>query len=285
MTRLPALLSLSLCRTFADQSAKIWDDLMMAQMSGRVWDEETITNILLRDVERAHPQDVATFQFKKPQEKVTGADWEWWLTDGRLWLGLLIQAKRLDPESYRYRGIKHRVGTDQIPQIDLLLRWADFKGIDPLYLFYNYSNTRLHALNWNCGSMDPDLEQLGCTIAHAGAVKRVLSYGGAGLPKMSTVSYPLRCLVCCPMLADPDDSLPGRAHGITKSLRGLLSDRDDHVDPVGPRPPGIRDEPPAYVQRLLAASLDERGPIIEEVRSQVGPISALVVIKERRERS
>jgi hypothetical protein len=60
---------------------------------------------------------------------------------------------------------------------------------------------------------------LGCTVAHVEAVKRKLSLGGAGLPKMTTVSYPLPCLVCCSVLADPDASLPGRAYGITKRLR------------------------------------------------------------------
>jgi hypothetical protein len=124
---------------------------------------------------------------------------------------------------------------------------------------------------------------LGCTVAHAEAVKRKLSRGGAGLPKMSTVSYPLRCLVCCSVLADPDASLPGRAYGVTKRLRPLPDADDDRHALPGPERFGPRDEPPEYVRRLLESPLEERGRVIEELRPLVGAIGTLVVIREPRE--
>ena len=71
-------------------------DLGAATRGGLRRGEETITEDLLLNVKKAHPSEVIEYQFNKREKSFTGADWEWWLTDGRLWFGLLIQAKRLD---------------------------------------------------------------------------------------------------------------------------------------------------------------------------------------------
>jgi hypothetical protein len=280
MVSLPGLSSPPLCRTFTDQSQKIWRDLSRAQVAGLRRGEETITEVLLQDIHDAHPREVVTFPFNKREEGFTGADWEWWLTDDRLWLGLLIQAKRLDPKSHKYPGMKHKSQNAPASQIDLLLDQANSKAIDPIYCFYNYSPSWQSFLSWNCCSDIHDTSVLGCTVAHAGAVKRKLDRGGAGLPKLSTISYPVSCLVCCSVRADPDASLPGRAYGVTKRLRAWSGDDGDRVA-LGHGP---RDEPPGYVRRLLECPPEERERVIEELRSQVGPIGTLVVIRERRER-
>jgi hypothetical protein len=43
---------------------------------------------------------------------------------------------------------------------------------------------------------------------------------------------------------------------------------------------GPREYPPSYVKRLLDASPDQRGRVIEELRKEVGSIGSLTVIKE-----
>lgn len=268
-----------LCRTLGVETEKIWVDLGRASGAGLIRSEETITDDLLLNVQTAHPYEVITYQFNKREEPFTGADWEWWLTDGHLWYGLLIQAKRLDLKSHKYPQIKKVVGKPGTPQIDLLIEQARLKGIDPLYFFYNYSTGSPSAFTWNCGTTPFDLYQLGCTVAHAAAVNRVLGKGGAGLPRISPISYPLRCLVCCPVLAEPDDSLPGCAHGISKRLR-IFAEQVDTAPYGDPHPLA---EPPGYVRRLLATAPDERGRVIEELRDQVGPIGSLIIIKDRRE--
>jgi hypothetical protein len=270
-----------LCLTFEKQAEKIWNDLTSAQSMGLIHDEETVTNNLLLEIQRAHPIDVITVQFFKPQEKFTGADWEWWLTDGNSWFGLLIQAKRLGPTSHKYAGLKHGVGKEKTPQIELLLNWARHKGIDPLYFFYNYGSGRLESLPWNCGSIAPTIGQLGCTVAHAATVKSVLARGGAGLAKMSAISSPLRCLVCCEALAFPDNSLPGRIHGVTRRLRAL-GVPDEAGDKRAVDWPTPRRVPPSYVQRLIETPVEQRGGIIEELRREVGHVGRLVVIMEKR---
>ena len=195
MVTLPQLPSRLLCQTFSRQAQKIWEDLSRAQAQGRNRNEETITDDFLDDVQNQHPQEVATFQFNKRDEQFTGADWEWWLTNDRVWLGLLVQAKRLRRHSHKY-GIKHWVASGNMWQMELLLQQARWKGVDPLYCFYNYDSSWPNHLTWNCCTTH-DLPLFGCTVAHAAAVKNQLYLGGAGLPKMSTVSYPLSCLVCC----------------------------------------------------------------------------------------
>jgi hypothetical protein len=196
-----------------------------------------------------------------------------------LWFGLLIQAKRLDSKSHKYPQIKKRIGKRKIPQIDLLTAQARLKGIDPVYFFYNYSNGNPLAFTWNCGAAPLDLLQLGCTVAHAAAVQRALVQGGAGLPKISLISYPLRCLVCCPVLAEPPDSLPGCAHSIAKRLR-VFAEQGGAATADYPHP---LLEPPDYVLRLLDAAPEQRRGLTEELREQVGPIGSLVIIQDRRE--
>jgi hypothetical protein len=150
MIILPRLSSPPLCRTFTSQSAKIWDDLSKAHATGIGRGEETITDDFLQDVQQAHPRQVVTVQFRKREEGFTGADWEWWLTDDHLWLGLLIQAKRLGSKTHKYQGIKHKSSNAQMPQIDLLLQQVHFKGINPIYCFYNYSPSWPSQLRLNC---------------------------------------------------------------------------------------------------------------------------------------
>jgi hypothetical protein len=140
----------SLCPTFERESKKIWRDFGSAYGSGLLRSEETITEDLLLAIQRSHPLQVITIPFHKGQEARTGADWEWWLTNGSLGTGLLIQAKRLDRDSHKYPEIKHKVGHPAKPQIDLLIEQSKLKGIDPLYFFYNYSSSPISSFSWNC---------------------------------------------------------------------------------------------------------------------------------------
>ncbi|WP_334147144.1 DUF6615 family protein [Hyphomicrobium sp.] len=265
-----------LCSTFISMARKIWNDLGAARALGISRGEETVTDNFLLDVQMAHPADVATFQFNKPEEAITGADWEWWLTDGRRWAGLLIQAKILKPKANLYSSIKHKVRGR--PQIDILLEQAGLKGIPALYFLYNHTQLTFPKLSWNCGSTSPDIEQLGCTVAYAAAVKPLVKQGGVGITTLGPVSVPLRCLVCCRVHAEPpdDSSLPSRVNGIVQVLASRAGDDAIRVDA-----PRLRTDPPSYVRELIAAPIDQRQHVIERVRSEVGPIGSLVVIKDR----
>lgn len=265
-----------LCNTFVAMAQKIWIELGLARSLGINRGEETVTDNFLLDVQAAHPAEVATFQFTKPEESITGADWEWWLTDGRQWAGLLIQAKILKPKANLYSSIKHKVRGQ--PQIDILLDQANRKDIPALYFLYNHTLLTFAKLTWNCISTAPQLAQLGCTVAYAAAVKPLIKQGGVGISTLGPVSVPLRCLVCCRSFTGPSDnpSLPSRAHGVVRYL-AKLGGGDRLYGDI----PTLRSEPPSYVRELISASIDARHQVIERVRSEVGPIGSLVVIKDR----
>lgn len=265
-----------LCGTFVAMAQKIWTDLGRARLLGINRGEETITEDFLLDVQSAHPAEVATFQFTKPEESVTGADWEWWLTNGREWVGLLIQAKVLKAKANLYSSIKHKVRGRA--QIDVLLDQANLKGIPALYFFYNHSLLTFPKLSWNCFSTPPQIEQLGCTVAFAAAVKPLIRQGGVGISTLAPVSVPLRCLVCCRGFAGSDDdpSLPRRTNGVVRFLAERAAG-----DAVRFDIPRLRSEPPAYVRELISAPIEDRQRVIERVRAEVGPIGSLVVIKDR----
>lgn len=265
-----------LCNTFMAMAQKIWTELGLARSLGISRGEETVTDTFLLDIQAAHPAEVATFQFTKPEESITGADWEWWLTDGRQWVGLLIQAKILKPKANLYSSIKHKVKGR--PQIDILLDQASLKGIPALYFLYNHTLLTFPQLSWNCSSTDPELEQLGCTVAFAAAVKPLIKRGGVGITTLGPVSVPLRCLVCCRgFTVDSDNpSLPTRTHDVVRYLAERGGDDRAYID----LPPS-RSEPPSYVRDLLSVPIGERQRVIEQVRSEVGPIGSLVVIKDR----
>jgi hypothetical protein len=47
-------------------------------------------------------------------------------------------------------------------------------------------------------------------------------------------------------------------------------------------PLGLRREPPEYVRRLQAMPPEERGLLVDELRSQVGPVKVLLITTELR---
>lgn len=266
-----------LCDTFIAMAQKIWTELGRARLLGISRSEETVTENLLLQIKSAHPREVETFQFNKHEESITGADWEWWLTDGQLWVGFLVQAKILRQKANIYSSIKHKVRGR--PQIDILLDQANLKGIPALYFLYNHTSLTFPKLSWNCLSTAPQLEQLGCTVAHAAAIKPLIKQGGVGISTLGPVCIPLRCLVCCQGFPGSSVhlSLPGRANGIIQYLAACGAGEAVHA-----HLPTLRSEPPSYVTALTSASIEDRQGVIERVRSEVGPIGSLVVIRDRR---
>lgn len=270
MARVPRLPSPALCSTFETESKDVWLHLEAAFQVGLSRGEATITDDLLLNVQKAHPSEVFTYPFDTRQEGIVGADWEWWLSNGRKWVGLLIQAKKLNPKSNKYGKIKYK------NQMDQLIRWARQKHVSPLYVFYNYSKLPSRKLAWNCGSMPFVKEQLGCTVAHALAVRTVVKSGGAGLSRMTKISLPMRCLVCCPVLGGPNGSLPERVHGVANYLGNMAGGIE--LSPRSIEPGALREDPPDYVRRLLSTPEEDRRTVIEQLRDEVGPIAGLVVV-------
>ncbi len=60
--------------------------------------EETFTDNIMLDLKLKHPVEIFTRPFNKREEGVSGADWEWSLTNATedSWLSLRVQAKILN---------------------------------------------------------------------------------------------------------------------------------------------------------------------------------------------
>lgn len=280
MVKIPKLPSTSLCKSFSDQALVIWTQLRRAHSLGILRDEETITNDLLLTLQSAHPTEIATFQFRKVEEKFTGADWEWWITDGTRWIGFLVQAKILNRNCGKYTTLHHKVGAFRHPQIALLISEAKRKCIIPLYVFYNYKWSGIT----KCCDSDIDTAQFGCTVAHANIVHHRVGQGGAGLATLAEISLPIQCMVCC---SGQSSSLPERAaHAVVRSAR-VSTTFDPYTDGVtaGSWPdidePTFLNSPPLYVERLIHSKNEkERQRVIEEVLGEVGAVRSVVVMRQ-----
>src|ERR1041384_2843347 len=103
--------------------------------------EESITDYLLLDLVRAHPQEVVVKQFNKVKEggKI-GADWLWWFVGGGVGYGMRVQAKRMSRKGLGYDGLDRNAGKTGIKQIDLLIQDAAAQNppLYPMYCFYNH---------------------------------------------------------------------------------------------------------------------------------------------------
>jgi hypothetical protein len=87
----------------AEQAARTWDFLAEGASYKILPGEETLTDINLIELKRTLPPLIYTEKFTRYREgRDTAADWEWWIGDRDTWLGLRVQAKRLDPYTQRY---------------------------------------------------------------------------------------------------------------------------------------------------------------------------------------
>src|SRR4051794_33455900 len=95
-----------LCKDFAKQAVSTWTRLENSLVTSLTFDEESLTDINLQDLQLKHPYSIKTKKFnKQTEEPMNGADWEWWLLSGNRGLGLRIQAKRLNLNSLLYPSV------------------------------------------------------------------------------------------------------------------------------------------------------------------------------------
>lgn len=184
-----------------DQACQVWSDLEDSKTMEYPWDEETITNILIKNLRKNYPGKVVVIPFTKPIEGESGADWIWSFVsaNGSCTATMLVQAKKLDADEERYCEIMRKIGTRNPPelQIDKLLATANAHSIPALYAFYNHvtDGSRVPVI---CGTLPKGspkhISAFGISIARAEDVQ-------ANLPHLdfdihSRDSIPLHCLLC-----------------------------------------------------------------------------------------
>lgn len=202
---------------------------------------------------RSHPGVVKIQQFNRREEARTGADWAWWF-EGLGWLGMRVQAKRLEASSRRYEHLLYLSGKKRTRQVDLLRSAAKKDGLYPIYCFYNYWDTTAHpvaTVPFHCQSFGPSEQVLGCTLAAADDVHSIVEAGKDDLSSVLDVSFPWVCLVCCPGTES--------ARGLADRVRGALEMHrsDAPVRGEGSRrgrrraAPTLVERPPTYVTETL----------------------------------
>jgi len=207
------------------EARAVWDDLKEAKALKVPWQEETITDTLIRNLRRSYPGNVEVIPFSKPLEGESGADWLWSFTskDRVTTATMLVQAKRLNNDEVEYPDIIRNIGKRSPPQrqIDQLITVASRYGVPALYAFYNHLEdiTRVTA---RCGSLnlgDPDhIFGFGISIAGADEVAATLPDQTFDCHKVHSI--PLHCLLCTGSAAKR--GIGGSPEAIVDNLRDRL---------------------------------------------------------------
>jgi hypothetical protein len=239
-----------LCTTFCNRAILTWQYLRNGVRSGIELGEETLTDINLLDIQLRHPNEVRTAKFNRIKEgRETGADWEWWFGSKSGWLGLRIQAKKLNHTSLEYDSLD-KASKKHGYQVDMLLADAMKNGLVPLYCLYNFWDTHRSAVQWNCGTYAQSSELHGCTLANANDIKSLISANDKSLKSVSAKALPWNCLVCCQGFSNQGDDITRRASGI---LRGFWNFNDNQMR--------IAERPPDYVSNVLAGEFSRETPM------------------------
>ena len=137
--------------------------------------EETITDLLMLDLNRHVLTQGLFVQTSKDREAIRGTDFEWWLgSDVTGWIRLAVQAKKLDLKSNRYNKLNHTI--NNVKQIDRLERYANRHGAIPLYCLYNYNDNVNPYEHWHCCQRPFDEEAFGCTLTPSSNIQNSYKY-------------------------------------------------------------------------------------------------------------
>ena len=179
-----------------------WDRLRDAKALSVRFGEETITDLMMLEIQRQALPSIVVDPTSKRNESLSGTDFELWMgSDQAGWVRLAVQAKKLHLASDNYHGFNHKVGQAKTRQIKLLEAYAQTNDAVPLYCLYNYTVDLSAFLYWHCcqGLQAFQPKQLGCTITPSSTIKKTLcQYGGKNFSNIhqAECTLPWRCLAC-----------------------------------------------------------------------------------------
>ena len=188
---------------FEEITRRIWTDINLSKKYGTLYGEETITDSILLELAKQNYFNIRILQTPKRSEAIKGTDWEWYVgsyTYG--WIRYAIQAKKLNPDSYVYDSLNHKVGKppNDEHQISILKSFAKINGAVPIYNFYNYFPSVKEDVHWQC-SKSFDQELLGWTFTTLTNVESAIdTRGSRTFDKIHRLenTLPIRCLFTCP---------------------------------------------------------------------------------------
>lgn len=242
----------ALCSTLGRTAAETWTHLHDSERLNVSVSEESITDFNLLNIERAHPGVLDVTQFTKKRESETGADWEWWLGDGRThrYCRLWIQVKKLTRKAQRFAAMNDSVGKGPNKQLqfDLLYSQARQNSAIPLYCFYNYWDEVDPFAGCTCLACQQHTASLvhhGCTIASAHSLRYFPRRARSQLQCIKSVAVPWHRLVC---LCRPMPSTVDFVDRVAALLSSTLHLADGDI-PIWTKPPG-------YVRGILSGQMD-----------------------------
>lgn len=262
-------MSSSLCDAFTKASIDTWHRIQEGRALQYPLGEETLTDLLLRDLLRLHLPDITIEAFTKDEEGRNGADWEWWFQgSSNNWLGLRVQAKVIAHKKDEFTKLHYYKDSKDTPpirtyQCDKLIANAaadpDWPCV-PVYCLYSYwSAAYTVPFGYCCWGPRPSASSFGCSIVPATDVLKLRAADSNGRDHRNKVtdtlqySLPLACLVCCPFG-------PG-TESVAERMHALL----DAMDALQPGIEYLRPSPPSYVQQLTrerrAQSTAQRGDV------------------------
>jgi hypothetical protein len=246
-------MSSSLCDAFTRASIDTWHRIQEGRALRYPLGEETLTDLLLRDLLRLHLPDITIKAFTKKAEGKNGADWEWWFQGytGN-WLGLRVQAKVIAHDADEFKHLHYYKNKGTPPQrkyqCDKLITNAAASHkwpCVPVYCLYSYwTATHTVPMGYCCWGPRPSASSFGCSVVPATDVRALRAADSTGRDLRSTLSdtlqysLPLACLVCCPF-GPGTESVAERMHALLDAM-GALQPELDYLRPT----------PPPYVQQL-----------------------------------
>lgn len=270
---------MSLCTDFIIRARWTWEWIKRATSVKIAPKEETITDLNLVELQTKHPNEIKTETFTKYEESRIGADWDWWLGSGDLWLRLGVQAKILDPQTLKYEHLDYSPKNSPKRQIDLLIYHSlnDKPPKIPVYVFYNYWDINKFDPPWLCPIYSKSIETLGCAVSEAISIKSILDQGSKTLQDIADVMYPWSCLVCCKGFSKQNERLPSIAFNFLLGAFGRYI--KESAFPLYERSRFVLEKAPSYVYQIL-----EGKRLSEEEWSKIN-VNRISVIYEREEKN
>ncbi|MGV8104256.1 MAG: DUF6615 family protein [Mesotoga sp.] len=223
-----------LCTLFKSISQHVWRFLELSSTTGIGVSEESITDGILIALAACGGKNVVVRKFSRNQESKNGADLEMWFHLKKKFVGLLIQAKKLDSSSNSYKYIDHKNGK----QLSDLLSSASTLLI-PSYLLYNFWKKHPKKQLPNPSII------YGCAVSNAHDIQPHLKKPNNTLQSMFPIETPFQCLTC-------DCESSDHAHlsrlDLRKVAKTFVSREEREMNDYNKY---ITDNPPDYVRRLL----------------------------------
>ena len=272
-------------------SVNIWTRRGAAKLAGLPYNEETVTEGLLLDLQINFPGDVRIVPFTKKREARIGGDWAWTFVgrDGRSNQGMLVQAKRLDDDDRIYDSLYKKTrlkGESQLKlQLVRLIENAKRYRLPPVYAFYNHLNDDSRIPHFSCGTLAALYsrcpESWGVALASAIEVQRAKP--DKSFDRHRCHSMPLHCLLCSQ--GTGQQSAMGSSDAAATALSRLFARSADTEDLGSDFSPPF--EPAAelpYIFRKAervhrAREMDDEGTI-EELSTEFPGLAGAVIFRD-----